>query len=370
MKFAVTLFVILLATCLTSCEKDNNPVSTSTTDNSLLIGYWFTKDYKDPEVAALEKDPDYYECACMQFIDDHTVIIFDDIEKATRKNNPLKNGNYYWFDGRPGWMCYDYEYNGIYNNRKFTYSISGRKITISCGRELTIDGDGRLVLEDANQDWIKSPYTKADYTPKDNPEDIIDEELAQYVNANITIKKDDDIITANINSSLASQYPGKNIKYGMKTGLTTTWQPDYYVPDMVLSVVYDCIPNESYATESNQSFTVSTAYPKYLGTSVKEGDGESYWLDPEVGIEIVIADYNVMKSRKKAIQDGTADECDIEDYYNLLRNLDSYYDEKIYRYVQCVVRLFVEIDGKRHTVKIIKKDAEMPEWVNPFFTYS
>ena len=367
-KIHVTfMMVVLFSAVLMGCGGDdssdtgthNNQVTTS--NGVSLIGYWFTTDYKDYDISSFSKDA--YACACMHFVDNKTVRIYDEIISATSAENPLNNSTFEWFEGRPGWMSYYSSNGGIYNSESFTYTMSGNEIRISCGRILTINRDGSLTLKDANTDWIKSAYKKMDYLADTNKTDEVAKEMAKYVSADITESFEKDNVSANIHTTLESQYPGKKIKYGMKVGMSTTWSPSYYIPKMLIVVAYDCNTKENYASGSGQEYTVSTNYPMYLGTGIDTGY-DLFLEDPEgYTVEDVLLSIEVLRAKRKKIEDGTADECDMEDYKNLMQYYYIGYNSLYYNKVQCVVEIFVEVDGERHVVIKKESKANMPFWV-------
>lgn len=171
-KINFNLFVILMAMILSaplmSCGGDDDTTEnengeTAGTDPSESIagqlqGYWYTNDYRETNYDGKR----YYACACMNFKSGNKVVIYDLLVSSLTDSDYAES----WledFSARPGWYYYDYSASDFYNNKSYSFSVSGNKITISCGRILTLNNNA-LTLFNPNEDWIKSSYTKKDFS--------------------------------------------------------------------------------------------------------------------------------------------------------------------------------------------------------------
>lgn len=172
-------------------------------------------------------------------------------------------------------------------------------------------------------------------------------ELAKSMSFNITYNETKCQWKASFTSSLASKYPGSNIKYAIRAYLESNY-PLTSDEDRFNITTYGGNDSKVYAEGSGNSYTAETAPPMYWGAHLND------WLID--GLEFdqnsVIA-YELWMDAQRRIANGTASEGDKKTYENFGgdRFYEWEYSEDTYQYIHNYLDVIVEIDSKEYVVK-------------------
>lgn len=174
-------------------------------------------------------------------------------------------------------------------------------------------------------------------------------ELAKSMTFNITY---DETTTfqwkANITSSLASKYPGRNIKYAIRAYLESNYPYYNSDEDWFTITTYGGNDSKVYAEGNGSSYTAVTYPPMYVGAHLNRDLIDGLEFDTESAMA-----YELWKEAQMNIYEGHATVGD----YNIYENFggDRFYEWKynkdIYQYIHNYLDVIVEIDGKEYIVK-------------------
>ena len=173
-------------------------------------------------------------------------------------------------------------------------------------------------------------------------------ELAKSMTFNITY---DETTTfqwkASFTSSLASKYPGSNIRYAIRAYLESNY-PLTSDEDRFNITTYGGNDSKVYAEDNGSSYTAVTYPPMYVGAHLNRDLIDGVEFDTESAMA-----YELWKEAQMNIYEGHATVAD----YNIYEDFggDRFYEWKynkdIYQYIHNYLDVIVEIDGKEYIVK-------------------
>lgn len=191
------------------------------------------------------------------------------------------------------------------------------------------------------------------------------EDLAKYVNVTVSLDENEKLWTANIQSTLPSVYPNKDIKYGMRADIEVrkdSWNG--YTDLTARAKSGKGVFEDVYAEASGDSYVVSVTNPIYVGMSGKgEISGKTGLIDEidENWAEIESI-RQLVWDIKKHIEEGRATEVEIE----LLKGYEARLNERarltegLDYLCTTVVKVFVEMDEKQYVVKSVNHSVRTP----------
>ncbi len=192
-----------------------------------------------------------------------------------------------------------------------------------------------------------------------------EEFLAKYVKVTVSLDENEELWTANIQSTLPTVYPNKDIKYGMRADIEVwkdSWNGNTDLTPLARSG--KGVFEDVYAEASGDSYVVSVTNPIYVGMSGKgEISGKTGLIDEidEDWAEIESI-RRIVWDIKKRIEEGIATEVEIE----LLKGFEARLNERarltegLYNLCTTVVKVFVEMDEKQYVVKSVNHSVRTP----------
>ena len=190
--------------------------------------------------------------------------------------------------------------------------------------------------------------------------------FARYVKADINYDSDKWIYTANIqtslmNSPLANDLRGKEVKYGMRVWYDTSYPNGYLVSWLESETAWII-----YADGSNSKFQISVSTPFYYGTTDKNREKLD---EPDLGPAFEARNYQKsIEYLEEAIEKGYATEADKEFYRDIVSELEYIkstkvsYTHGLYDYCTVQAEVFVEVDGERYVVAKQEGPVRIPTY--------
>ena len=186
-------------------------------------------------------------------------------------------------------------------------------------------------------------------------------ELAKYVTANITYDETTYTWNATITSSLANQFPGKNIEYAINAHLTT----DYPIPSGAEEIIitWDAkTGGRVKATGSGNKYTAEVKSPQYWATTAKYNSFFEEYLEPnseETFLDILFA-LDSYRELKERIDNGVATNKEKNVYEAIAAKIEQAYGKELYKYVHSYLDIIVTIDYKDYVVKTQECKLRLP----------
>lgn len=174
-------------------------------------------------------------------------------------------------------------------------------------------------------------------------------EILKGVTANCHYDESKFYWTADITTSLASKFPGHDIKYAIKAYLYTDY-PNYSSDQDWFTVTrYGGDDKKIYAEGSGNTYTAVTYPPMYWGAHYNDRliDGLEFDSDN-------LMNYEGWQYLRARIEAGIANEDEkslYEEYFGGDRFYEWEYNQSIYQYIHNYLDVIVEIDGKEYVVK-------------------
>ena len=185
--------------------------------------------------------------------------------------------------------------------------------------------------------------------------------LAEHMTITASLNETTQMWTANIQSSLSSQsdMQGKNIKYGIKPMMRTSYTDGDYDKYGVEWRFGSSDAYEAYATQNGNTYQASIENPYYNGTFGIDEYGNDHWLEDwynKMWQEDADfwQDMHMFDFLKEKIQRGIASEKEMIIYDELLGNVGYVFNRNAPRYASYAknyLQVFVEIDRVRYVVK-------------------
>lgn len=185
-------------------------------------------------------------------------------------------------------------------------------------------------------------------------------ELAKSMTFNITYDETKYQWKAIITSSLASKYPGSNIKYAIRAYIESNY-PLTSDADEFTVTRYGGDDKKIYAEGSGNSYTAVTYPPMYVCAHYNDD------LVDGVEFEEFAKLFPFWEEIRRRIYYGTSDEDDKMIYEELGGDypFESDYHQSTYQYIHNYLDVIVEIDGKEYVVKTQEGKLRMIWDVDP-----
>lgn len=210
---------------------------------------------------------------------------------------------------------------------------------------VTIDGYHRIIVYDPND--TTNPVVQ---------EERFLQEIKNAVNVNIILIKEKEVQgwDVSIESALDSKFPGKDIKFGMSEDIVTEYEEfGYYDIRVDKKYVTDSI---AYAKKNGSVYEMGLVSPYYWGMyGSYRGKVECLDRVSQYKLDQAYSFVDNMLSIKRLIKNGQAMEQEIRYYKSIPKRVaelfDNIYTVGLYDYCNSIVRVWVELDGKKYVLK-------------------
>ena len=173
-------------------------------------------------------------------------------------------------------------------------------------------------------------------------------ELAKSMTFNITYNETKCQWKASFTSSLASKYPGSNIKYAIRAYLESNYPYYNSDEDWFTITTYGGNDSKVYAKGNGSSYTAVTYPPMYVCAHYNDDlvDGVEFNTESAMAYELwKEAQMNIYEGHATVADYNTYEEFGGDHFY------EWEYNKNIYQYIHNYLDVIVEIDGKDYVVK-------------------